>query len=295
MKKDANKAARRLVGLSTAVMSFAGIAAMSNTAQADSATENTTSTSEMVDRFEQTDIFRGIANEQLPASPAGGFNLGELTVTVDNTNIGHAADGYVDYGTIDTDVTLIASSDGNKMDRFAIIIEEGGPDSYQFPATVPDGSTIEHNETGTITIETPTGTETTIAPAVAVDANGTAVNASYTLTADTLTIDVDLDGATYPVMVDPVSTNHWWGYQEWHSRSDVRRFASWYGVLNIAKRACNAAPWHLKTVCRATVGRYTSWIYNTWMDAKRYNQCVWMKTTWTGQVIGVGRYSCNWG
>jgi hypothetical protein len=91
-----------------------------------------------------------------------------------------------------------------------------------------------------------------------------------------------------------VSGSYWWGTQTWYSRSDVRAYASWWGVISIANRVCAWAG-RLQGVCNATVNAYTGWIYNTWMYAKNTNQCLTMKMTWTGQVIGINAYGCNWG
>lgn len=92
-----------------------------------------------------------------------------------------------------------------------------------------------------------------------------------------------------------VSSTYWWGSQTWYSRADVRAYASWWGVLSIAQRVCTWGPWWMQAGCKRTVGAYTSWIYNAWMHAKNTNQCLTMKMLWTGQVIGINAYGCNWG
>jgi hypothetical protein len=47
-------------------------------------------------------------------------------------------------------------------------------------------------------------------------------------------------------------------------------------------------------VCSRTVGRYTSWIYNTWQTVKNSGQCLAMSMTYTRQVTGIKAYPCNW-
>lgn len=251
--------------------------------------------SELVDTYENHQSFRGIANDQLPINLNEGLDLGNIIVQLDGHQ-GIARDGYVDYGLTTDGLHVIAASDGQHMDRFAIVIHEGGADHYTIPVKLPEHATVDNLPTGTIEVTDANGDTTTLAPASAVDAAGKILDASYRIEDETLKVTVDLDDAQYPVMVDPVSATYWWGTQTWYSRADVRQSASWYGVIGIAAQACNAFGNSTAiNACKKTVGAYTNWIYNTWMDAKNNNQCLWMKMTWTGQVIGIGRYDCNWG
>lgn len=198
-------------------------------------------------------------------------------------------DGYVDYGNLAPAAKLIAASDGHEMDRFGIVIEQGGSDRYTFDAEVPDGSPIEHTDAGTIKIVTQDGRTTTLAPALAVDSSGAKLPASYTLDHDQMTVTVDLTDAAYPVLVDPVSADRWWGHKDWYSINDVRRFADWWNVGWIIKKACLG-----NSACIAIAGAYTNWVYNTWQYAKNTGQCLHMKQLWTGQIIGINAYSCSW-
>lgn len=277
--------------LGTIGTALTGSPDVSQTAQIASAQE----VSDLVDSYEATQPFRGTRNDTLPAMSAEGLELGQVTLTPATDQVGVEADGYVRYDTFAPFVELIAASDGEGMDRFGLVISEGGASSFEIPATVPEGSSIRHTDAGTIEVTTPDNEVTTLAPAIAVDAEGKVLPANYTLSDTAMQINVDLTDAAYPVLVDPVSSRYWWGTQTWYSRADVRRFASYYGIIGIANQACNNMPSRYRSICRATVGRYTGWISNTWQDAKRHNQCLSMRMTWTGQVIGIYRYACNWG
>lgn len=93
-----------------------------------------------------------------------------------------------------------------------------------------------------------------------------------------------------------VSSNHWWGHEEWFSRSEVRWYAAVLSrVSGPMYAACNLAPGLGRTACRAAVGAYVGWVSGTFATAARYGQCVYWKMLWTGQVISVSRYACNWG
>ena len=203
-------------------------------------------------------------------------------------------DGFVDLGPTTTDTAVIAASDGPGMDRFALVIDDRDAEQHRFRVSLPEDATVTHRPTGAIDVQSAAG-DTTLAPAMAVDAEGTLVPARYRIVDDELLIDVELDDAVLPVMVDPVSANYWWGFQDWYSRGDVRRVANLYSATSIAKVACNWMPGSLRTVCNKAVGRYTGWISGEWRRAKAENKCLTMRMTWTGQVIGISRYACNWG
>jgi hypothetical protein len=95
-------------------------------------------------------------------------------------------------------------------------------------------------------------------------------------------------------IANPVVANHLWGYQEWYSRSYVRQYAGWYGAIEVAKLVCGDLPPGGKQVCNLAVGKYLGWISGTWSYAKNTSQCLTMKELWTGQVIGIQAYGCNW-
>jgi hypothetical protein len=252
------------------------------------------STSSLVSQYEHRNTFRGVANSNLPRTLAQGLHLGVAEVKFQSGRLGQARDGYVDYGTIRRDTDVIAASDGPGRDRFALVLRSAdAPREYSFDVALPRGARVVNDSSGAIRISSALG-RTTIAPAAAVDAAGRSVPSHYQIKHGKLLIQVNAENATFPVMVDPVSANYWWGWQEWYSRSDVRAYASWYGYLGVAKGACyDAGP--LRSLCLSVVGAYTSWIANTWNYAKNTGQCLTMKMTWTGQVIGVNAYSCNWG
>jgi len=218
-----------------------------------------TPTSEMVDLYEQHSPFRGINNSNLPVT-AGAVQLGDVTVELPGDGVGVARDGYIDYGFSPEGHGVIASSDGSAMDRFAVILNgPQDPTTISFNANVPPGSTISHDaDTGEIVIATPAGKITTLAPALAVDAAGEKVPASYTLTDTTLTLTVDTTDATFPVIADPHEAYRWWGIMSWYSRAEVRAYADWWGVAKLTKKACGG-----NWVCKQTVGRYVNWVYNT--------------------------------
>ena len=254
-----------------------------------------TSVSRLVDSYETHSAFRGSRNDLLPKRLDNGIALGDVTVRLGSSGLGVQRDGYVDYGSSSRGQHIIAASDGPNLNRFGVVIENrAAPTHYQFDVRLPADAAVENRETGEVRVTSSEGT-TTLAPARAVDARGAQRWARYRIVDHRLLLDVDVRNAAFPVLVDPVSSYSWWGTTTWYSRGDVRWSASWYGVIGIAAVACNYMPGWAQSACRSTVGRYTSWIYNTWMAAKYYNQCLWMQMTWTGQVIGIGRYSCNWG
>jgi hypothetical protein len=251
------------------------------------------STSDLVANYEQQQPFRGTANHELVAR-GGRLRLGVVEVLTGVTGQLTGRDGYVELGSTGAGATLVAASDGPGMDRFGLVINDRHAEQHRFRMVLPDDATVTHQPTGAIDIHSRAG-DTTLAPAMAVDANGNQVPARYQITEKQLVVDVELDNAALPVFVDPVTSYYWWGFTEWYSRSDVRWQADWWSVARVASNACRFTPGHLQSICRATVGRYTSWIYNTWQHAKNTNQCLAMSMTWTGQVTNIYAYPCNWG
>lgn len=249
---------------------------------------------DLVDAYERHQTFRGVANHNLPATPAGGFNLGEVSISAPSGGTGVAGDGYVDYGQIGEHASLVAASDGPGMDRFGVVIAEGGSDNYRFPADVPAGATVVHTDAGTIEITTVEGKTTTLAPALAVDATGRVLPAGYTLTDGFLDVNVNLEGAAFPVIVDPVSAYYWWGHQRWYSISDVQRYASWWGAASVIKLPCKTLRGPAKWLCDRTVGRYINWVLGKFEHAKRHGRCLWFKQAKTGQIWSIGTYRCDW-
>jgi hypothetical protein len=282
---------RALMSLLVALLALAGMTptALANAGEGTNGIE----TSELIDNYEQRQPFRGNANHEL-ADRGGRLRLGVVEVLTGVTGQPVEHDGYVELGSTGSGTTLIAATDGEGMDRYALVIRDRSAEQHRFTVVLPDDATVEHQATGAIEIRSSAG-DTTLAPAMAVDANGAQVPARYRIIGNQLEIDVDLDTAALPVLVDPVTSYYWWGWTEWYSRSDVRWQADWYSVARVASNACRFAPGYLQAACRATVGRYTSWIYNTWQHAKNTNQCLAMSMTWTGQVTNIYAYPCNWG
>ncbi|MCU1484385.1 MAG: hypothetical protein JWN67_1131 [Actinomycetia bacterium] len=231
--------------------------------------------------------FQGIANDQL-AERDGELQLGVVTVDTGIEGVATGHDGYVELGTTDDGTTIVAASDGAGMDQFGLIIKDRSAERHRFPVTLPADAEVVHEPTGAIEVRTSHGT-TTLAPAVAVDASGATVPARYRIQGGELVIDVELAGAQLPVMVDPVSANRWWGHEDWYSINDVRWQANWWNVGGIVKAACRG-----NSACIAIAGAYTNWVYNTWQQAKNTGQCIHMKQLWTGQIIGIEAYGCNW-
>lgn len=250
-------------------------------------------TVDLVNLYEQHQPFRGTANDQLD-DRHGRLHLGIVEIDTGLTGDPIHHDGYAELGATNPTTTVIAATDGPGMDRFALVIDDRDAEHHRFDVTLPPDATVTHQPTGAIDVHTPTA-NTTLAPATAVDANGTQIPAQYRITGNQLVIDVDLDDAALPAIVDPVSANYWWGFQDWYSRSDVRRVANLYSAASIASVACNWMPGPLRSPCQKAVNRYTGWISGEWRRAKAENKCLTMRMTWTGQVIGINRYSCNWG
>lgn len=250
--------------------------------------------STLINQYEDTAQFRGASNEVLPTDLSGRFDLDGIEIDA-GTSTGPATirDGYVDYGRATEGYTVVAASDGRGQDRFGLVIDDATMTTIPLNVTLPDGAVVSNEPTGEVVVTSPVG-ETTLAPAVAVDADGDPVRARYRILDGELRIDVDLARASLPVLVDPVSAYRWWGYTDWYSRSEVRSQADWYSVIGVASRACSKMG-RYAGICRTTVGRYTDWIYNTWQYAKNTNQCVEMSMTWTGQVTSIRAYGCNWG
>lgn len=200
-----------------------------------------------------------------------------------------ARDGYVDYGRTAEGYRVIAASDGVGRDRLGFVIDDSELTRFAVPVDLPDGARVDHDGSGEITVRGTTGSST-LAPATAVDADGDVVDAHYRLVGDALEVRVDLTNATLPVLVDPATTWYWWGKTEYYSRAEVRASADWYSVVKVANGACR----NLGHLCSRTVGKYTSWIYDTWQTAKNTGQCLSMSMTYTGQVTSIRPYRCNW-
>lgn len=92
-----------------------------------------------------------------------------------------------------------------------------------------------------------------------------------------------------------VTSNHWWGHEEWFNRSEVRWYAAALSrVSGLISWACGfAGPG--AGACRVAAAVYAGWVINTFRAAASAGQCVYWKMLWTGQVVSVSRYACNWG
>ena len=287
---------KRLLATTAAVLMLGGGVAQAQTHSADRGEPTANEVGELVDAFEGVAPFRGDENH-LPDSVLDGFHLGTLALYPDDTGRrGSQMDGYVDYGTTSAGYGIIAAGNGPGEARVGFVVNDESLTSFSIPLGLPEGAVV-HNEddTGTVEVVSDEGT-TTLAPAVAVDADGKEVNARYQIINHRLVIDVDTEGATLPILVDPVTSNYVWGYTDWYSRSDVRFNAGFYQTLGLAKVGCNRVPNPaLKWACQQTVSRYAGWISDTWQYARNTNQCLTMSVLWTGQVTGIRAYACNWG
>lgn len=285
-----NRMPRALIPLLVALLVLAGLAPV---AFADTGEESPGTTSQLVDDYEGQQPFRGIANEQL-ASRDGRLQLGVVEVLTGFTGDPIERDGYVELGATSAGANVVAASDGAGMDRFGLVINDRNAEQHRFPVVLPADAIVAHESTGAIEVRSSAG-DTTLAPAMAVDAAGQQVPARYRITGSEMVIDIDLDNATLPVFVDPVSANYWWGFQDWYSRSEVRAFAEWWDVARIAGHACNWLPGWIASICRTAVSRYVGWVSSEWRAAKAEGKCLTMRMTWTGWVTSVQRYACNWG
>jgi hypothetical protein len=161
-----------LIALVVAGVSDAGTTSK-NAKASSTATSARSGTPALVDEYEQHKTFRGVANGDPPKALRQGLHLGVAEVTFQSTTPGIRHDGYVDYGSVARDTDLIAASDGPTRDRFALILETArAPTKYTVRVTVPSASRVVNESSGAITISSPAGTTTTLAPASAIDATG---------------------------------------------------------------------------------------------------------------------------
>jgi hypothetical protein len=234
--------------------------------------------------------FAGSDNSRLPASLADGFALGSVRVlTASGERAPEHVAGVVDYGTTTGGYGVVAASDGPRADRFGLVLLDPRHREVALDVVLPDGAAVDNEETGEVVVTAPGLPPTTLAPARAVDADGSPVPARYRIVGDQLLVEVDLDDAALPVLVDPATANHWWGFTDWYSRGEVQAYADWWRVVRVVEKACRGfAP------CVRLARSYTSWVYGTWQHAKRHNMCLSMSQTWTGQVTGIYAYHCTW-
>lgn len=260
---------------------------------------STSQVADLVKKFEAASPgFTGHATSTMPARLNDAFKIGGVTIKLGTSATGTRHAGFVDYGTTSRHLRVVAATDGTGTQRFGVVLDpRTHTQGVKVPVVLPKSSTVINKANGQVVINHPgnkTGNKTVLAPALAVDATGKSISASYRIIGHHLVIKADLTNATGPVLVDPsASYCYWWGCDTFYSIGEVRWSASAYGYLGVASAACRyMGP--LAGVCRNVVGRYTSWIADTWNAAKNNNQCLKMSMTWTGQVTGVSRYNCGW-
>jgi hypothetical protein len=291
--------ARRAVSMALAAVTLVGVVGAADV-HASSASVAPSLDRAVLDRlvtdynrqvYPRVGSFEGERNEVLPSRLEQGFRLGDVRVFAGlSDGSPQARGGIVDYGETRAGYQVIAASDGPSMDRFALVLKDRSQEHFALAVQLPADAQVVNEATGAVTIKAPGRQATTLAPASAVDAAGESVPANYRIVGDRLVVDVDLDRAAMPVLVDPVSANYWWGHRDWYSRADVRWQADWWGVVRVVQRVCGG-----NGVCLALVNAYVGWVFNTWQYAKNNNMCLSMDQMWTGQITNIYAYRCNWG
>ncbi len=85
------------------------------------------------------------------------------------------------------------------------VLDESAPGQYAFDVGLPAGVHLEAQPDGSVSaVDQAGGLHGTFAPPWAVDANGTPISTRYEVRCDTLVQHISHEGATYPVIADPV-------------------------------------------------------------------------------------------
>lgn len=134
-----------------------------------------------------------------------------------------------------------------------------------------------------------------VQPAWAIDANGKPVPTHYTVANGTLSQHVDHQGAVYPVVADPTISLGCYVYVR-YSRSEVQNFNYWLNVAGgvfMVGLMCGSGLGPITALaCAATLTAYLGSIIDTIQNAKEANQCVELRFTYNGILVGWRGYNC---
>lgn len=217
-----------------------------------------------------------------------------LALTVPTTRGGQVSTvGMLDVsvGTGAVDAVVERRADG--LRAMTVIHGATAPSRYDYALAggrfraLPSGVVLVENQRGQIVggVDAPW----------AIDATGRALPTRYEVTDGRLTQHVDHHGAVYPVVADPSVSFGWWVYVR-YSRSEVASIsvrAAQVGNLLAMAMACAmiTVPW-LAAACGVIGTTYIDSVIGTIRDAQAAGQCVEMRYTYNGLLLGWRRYNC---
>lgn len=114
-------------------------------------------------------------------------------------------DGVTVYVGTDDDASTVVQPTDDGVRLMTTIASEDSSGEYGYELGIPDGGTVEENEDGSLTVLD--GDEIPVAAIEkpwAQDANGDQLDTTYTMDGNVLTQHVNLDGAAFPVVADPL-------------------------------------------------------------------------------------------
>ncbi|MEI6624133.1 MAG: hypothetical protein WCP28_19745 [Actinomycetes bacterium] len=149
----------------------------------------------------------------IPADPAQPVQFDGLPVAMgaqtDGATTTVSKDGLTVYKGTDTATSTVVQPTDSGVRFMTVINDASAPGEYSYDLTVPDGASAALTDSGGVLISTGDGSEVArVSPPWAKDTNGVALPTHYELSGNTLTQYVNLAGAAFPVVADPVGPFH---------------------------------------------------------------------------------------
>jgi hypothetical protein len=144
------------------------------------------------------------ANSDAVANEGSSADTSQTAVDDDSSDAGVTSDSEpADASGLQPGDTGL-SAVGGGLRLMVVISSPNAPSDYDFHLSIPDGDSIATGADGGYKVLDSQGsTVLTVLPSWARDANDNLVPSSYSLDGTTLTLHVDLTGATFPVVADP--------------------------------------------------------------------------------------------
>ena len=174
----------------------------------------------------------------------------------------------------------------------AVIRGNNAPDKMEYSL---DGASFVDLGRGVVGVAQNNTVVGFVQPAWAIDADGKSLPTRYTVVDGRLSQQVDHRGAAYPVVADPTISLGWYVYVR-YSRAEVQNFNYWLNVAGgvfMVGLMCGSGLGPITALaCAAALTAYLGSIIETIQDAKNANQCVELRFTYNGILVGWRRYNC---
>jgi surface antigen len=184
------EAARAILALVVTSALLLGTLVGVASAATETAPPSTASAETVVATFEQQARFRGTDLGVLPETLDAGITVGTVTLHPGaSTAAPVALDGFVDYGPVAENLSVLAAADSASLVRLGLVVP-GSIDAQQYVlATTVPGDTESETRRDGIELRSDSGAVRIAAP-IAVGATGTRIPASATIAGGSLVVDV---------------------------------------------------------------------------------------------------------